>query len=147
MKIAWSEAGNWLRKNGDILSWGNAVFFPKPPVSDNYWQWAITWFPPLLPNYHIVVIAQGAGGFAGSHPECRVALVGDVCLDEIIERTPSAGQLLGLPSILLTRNAQIGTILHELLHLSGYEHQQGGIMAEPWKYPNITLTALTSSKK
>lgn len=143
LSLLWQELRLWLELSSNRrMEWGSVRFFRPRPFRD-VWAWANAHVKTLYPNNPIVVLVEGAGGFAGANPDTGVALLGDACLDEVLRRKNSrCRQLVPSPELYCYRNAQAGALLHELLHLSRFAHEDGGIMAEPWEYPHTILPGI-----
>lgn len=100
-------------------------------------------------------IAGGAGGFAGANNKPPIAIVGDIFvyatsmkqydaialykIEEANRMNLTSPDLVEINPDIFTRNAQIGAMIHEVLHMFGFNHEDGGIMAEWYNWPNTYI--------
>lgn len=93
-----------------------------------------------------IFFVRGKGRTAVGGTEVKYAVIGDWALDAFkhkLDRIPH--QLAHLRS----RNAQVGTTIHEILHTvavgeHGKDGSNGLLMSDPWLYPKVDFPPLTA---
>jgi len=97
-----------------------------------------------------VVLTRGGGGFAGSMPQDRFAMLGDVAIESILGN-PGAVIDIIFPEIprqdkwgFVTPDAQTGALVHEVLHLVllAPDLPDSGIMGSWDLWPNVDVEDL-----
>lgn len=139
------QVQKWLTRTGAPVRIRNVeqnLFTPPRFDAEDVWGWATR--QPKSANgatTAVIYVVQGAGGFAGGNAEARTAVVGDVFIEAVQGEWAAALSYYPMEDAArwrrtVTRDAQIGSFLHEMSHMdSNLNHESGGLMAEPWKWP------------
>lgn len=132
----------WLARTGapvQIRSVSGYIY--EGLTSENVWDWAVARSWTVPEDALSMWVVRGAGGFAGGNAELRTAVVGDVVIEALKGETAKALSFLDqnhFKAKHVTRDAQIGTLLHEMSHMSPeFTHEDGGIMSQQWNWPFV----------
>lgn len=126
LKVAWESAQFWLASRSKLAL--NVSLLPREDWAVESSKDPVVWDTAQLRAKRLLgrgcFIVKGAGGFAGSNKSAKVAVVGDYAIDAITN-----GHYVTPEGHTYTSNSQIGSIIHEVLHMYGLRHEDGGIMS------------------
>ena len=129
----------------------NYDFLYKDPITltgtpDTWWGQVWDHINLNYPIGNYVCFVQGAGGMAGGvggkDGNYGVAVVGDWCIRSIVDgKTPLEFNGETLPDWIIESgmNGQMGAWIHEMGHVVGANHEDGGVMLEWWNWPKTSL--------
>ena len=143
IQMAWEHLCDWLnsksRTHFETNSYVTFLQLDEQPTLENVGEICKSLHDKLESAYRVFIV-PGVGAYAGAL-WYGAAILGDACFEELIEleRPTACNTILNGDKWTCSKNGQIGAMLHELGHLYGLEHEDGGFMQHYKTWPDVSV--------